>query len=214
MNHHSHSSKCIANNLAPTDNPVLDELLQIMVHRFELLVERGFLAPHFLSKMMESPSEVIKFIRQNRAVVADTLNKRLNPKQRPTPQQLEERGIVPRGYFQHGHTMAMRSKHRRKSTTTMDLEMMLKLRPEKEDIIKKGVVSKRQMEHQNYYEVDDTKLDELIHDENDYYDDSDIDEQFDGKIPWTTSVLSTLLFKTIDEALQKSCIDTQEQEQV
>ena len=110
--------------------------------------------------------------------------------------------------------MAMRSKHRRKSTVNMDLEMALKLRPEKEDIIKQGVVSKQQMEHRDYYELDDTKLDELVHDENDYYDDSDIDEQFDGQIPWETSVLSTLLFKTIDEALQKSCIDTQQQEQV
>jgi len=214
MDHLTTSSKCIANNLAKTDNPVLDELLQIMVHRFELLVDRGFLAPHFLSKMVESPHEVIKFIRQNRAVVADTLNKRLHPRQRPSPRQLEERGIVPRGYFEHGHDLAMRSKHRRKSTTTMDLDMMLKLRPEKEDLIKKGVVSKEQMEHRDYYQVDETKLDELVDDDNDYYDDSGMDEEYDGHIPWETSVLSTLLFKTIDEALQKSCIDTQQQEQV
>ena len=40
--------------------------------------------------MVSSPSEVIKFIRQNRSVVSDTLNKRLNKKQRPTREQLEQ----------------------------------------------------------------------------------------------------------------------------
>ena len=77
-------------------SPALDEILRIMLHHFESLVNRGFLAPHFLSKMMESPSEVIKFIRQNHAVVADTLRKRLDPTLRPNLQQLEERGILPR----------------------------------------------------------------------------------------------------------------------
>merc|ERR1719295_951982 len=111
--------------------------------------------------------------------------------------------------------MAIDYKHRRMSTTTMDLELMIKMRPQKEDIIKQGVVSKSQMEERDYYELDDTKLDELVHDENDYYDESDqYDNDSDGHIPWETSILSSLLFKTIDEALQKSCIDTQQQEQV
>eukprot|EP01084_Bolivina_argentea_P004628 8799_1 len=200
----------LADQLPSTDNPVLDELLHIMVSRFEVLVERGFLAPHFLNKMVESPNEVLKFIRQNRAVVADTLNKRLNRTQRPTREDLERRGIVPRGYFNYGHEMAMKTKHRRKSSTTQDLEMQLKLRPHKEDIIRKGVVSKHEMEQGGYYELDDTKLVDLMEEEdNEYYDDHNEMLQVDeGQI----SILSSLLFKTISSALAKSCVDTQHEE--
>ena len=186
-------------------NLALQELVSIMTKRFQDLVERGFLAPHFLNKMISDPSEVIKFIRQNRQVVSDTLNKRLNKKIRPTPQQLEDKGVVPKGYFDFGHDIAMKSKHRRKSSAQQDLAMMLKLRPQKEDIIKKGVIDKSQME--TFYELDDTKLDDMAMDENDYYDNNDDEEE-----NYTISILSSLLFKTISEALKKSCLDTQEQE--
>eukprot|EP01083_Nonionella_stella_P250293 864572_1 len=139
MSQLSNGSESVVNQLPTTDNKVLDELLRIMVGRFEVLVERGFLAPHFLSKMVQNPEEVLKFIRQNRSVVADTLNKRLNKKQRPSPEQLERMGIVPAGYFNYGYDIATKAKHRRKSSAGADLEMMLKSRPAKEDIIKKGV---------------------------------------------------------------------------
>ena len=96
-------------------NPVLNELIQIMIRRYEILVDRGFLAPHFLAKMAGCPSEVIKFIRQNRSAVGDTLMKRLHPRQRPTLRQLEEEGISLRGYYDHTINTA--------STATMELEM-------------------------------------------------------------------------------------------
>merc|ERR1719410_2451347 len=156
--------------------------------------------------MINNPNEVIKFIRQNRAVVADTLNKRLSFAQRPSRADLERMGIVPRGYFEHGHDMAVKSKHRRKSTATQDLEMMLKLRPQKEDIVKKGIANKAEMEQ--FYELDDTKLDgmgNLSDDDNDYYDASDNEEQSEEVLD--VSILSSLLFKTISEALNKSCLD-------
>mmetsp|Transcript_2642 Transcript_2642/g.4297 ORF Transcript_2642/g.4297 Transcript_2642/m.4297 type:complete len:747 (+) Transcript_2642:97-2337(+) len=249
MAHHASTHQHILEQLPSTDNPILDELLQIMLRRFASLVDKGFLAPHFLTRMAQSPQEVIKFIRQNRAVVADTLNKRLNKRQRPTREQLEQQGIVPRGYFNYGHQLAMKSKHRRKSTAGQDLEMQLKLRPKKEDIIRQGVVNKQEMEYGGYYELDDTKLDGMMHEDNQYYDeddDFDDDEQVNGvtlmnhsqhhpeqagqadahrlrqrmigggeqqeQIPWQISILSSLLFKTIQEALQKSCLDTQHQE--
>ena len=209
---HVVNSESIASQLPSTDNPILDELLQIMVRRFEVLVDRGFLAPHFLSKMVSSPNEVIKFIRQNRSVVSDTLNKRLNKKQRPTRQQLEQQGIVPRGYFNYGHDMAMKTKHRRKSSAQQDLEMMLKLRPQKEEIIKQGIVGVDEMKHGDYYQFDAEELDGFgLNEENEYFDDNDDDEQ---NVPWEISLLSSLLFKTISEALKKSCLDTQQQEAI
>lgn len=204
------------NQLQSTGNSPLDDLLQIMIGRFEVLVSKGFLAPHFLTKMQESPQEVIKFIRQNRAVVADTLNKRLSTDQRPSRLDLERMGVVPRGYFEHGHDIAVKSKHRRKSTATQDLEMMLKLRPQKEDIVKKGIANKAEMEYGDYYELDDTKLDGMMNlnddDDNDYYDDND--DADDDEQLMDVSILSSLLFKTISEALNKSCLDTQNQEAI
>ncbi len=92
--------------------------------------------------------------------------------------------------------------------------MMLKMRPEKEDIIKKGVINRAEMEYGNYYELDDTKLDDHIQleDENDYY--SDSDGNMEDEEQYKISILSTLLFKTISEALKKSCLDTQQQESI
>ena len=199
------------NQLQSTGNPVLDDLLQIMIARFEVLVSKEFLAPQFLSKMLQSPQEVIKFIRQNRAVVADTLEKRLSTAQRPSRSDLERQGIVPRGYFEHGHDIAVKHKHRRKSSATQDLEMMLKLRGQKEDIIKKGIANKEEMEFGDYYELDDTKLDEILKDDadNSYYDDTDV-----TSVDHDVSIISSLLFKTISEALHKSCIDAQTQEAI
>eukprot|EP01083_Nonionella_stella_P123774 373164_1 len=108
-----------------------------MISRFEHLVERGFLNPQFLGKIRSDPEEILRFIRQNRAVVGDQLNRRLNPSIRPTPEQLELKGIVPRGYFTKGHEIAMTRKHRRKSSAQQDLEAFIQLRPPKEMISKK-----------------------------------------------------------------------------
>ena len=69
-----------------------------MVRRFEDLVDRGFLAPHFLQKMVADPKEILQFLRQNRAVVGEQLTRRLDPTLRPTPEALEKQGIVPQGY--------------------------------------------------------------------------------------------------------------------
>ena len=42
-------------------------------------------------------------------------------------------GIVPRGYFKAGqHDVAMKRKHRRKSTATQDLAHLIQLRPNPE----------------------------------------------------------------------------------
>ena len=82
-----------------TGNKVLDELLQIMINRFEDLVERGFLAPHFLQKMISDPKEILQFLRQNRAVVGEQLKRKLDPTLRATPQMLEQQGLVPQGYL-------------------------------------------------------------------------------------------------------------------
>eukprot|EP00486_Rosalina_sp_Unknown_P012865 CAMPEP_0201578228 /NCGR_PEP_ID=MMETSP0190_2-20130828/25021_1 /ASSEMBLY_ACC=CAM_ASM_000263 /TAXON_ID=37353 /ORGANISM="Rosalina sp." /LENGTH=174 /DNA_ID=CAMNT_0048011181 /DNA_START=38 /DNA_END=559 /DNA_ORIENTATION=+ len=99
-----------------SDNPIMNELVNIMIRRFEHLVERGFLNPSFLTKIKTDPQEILRFIRQNRAVVGDQLNRRLDPTIRPKPEQLERLGIVPRGYFKAGqHAQAMKRKHRRKS---------------------------------------------------------------------------------------------------
>eukprot|EP01084_Bolivina_argentea_P195179 334900_1 len=127
-----------ADSLKPTGNKVLDELLHIMITRFEHLVERGFLAPHFLNKMISDPNEILKFLRQNRAVVGDQLNRRLDPTIRPTPAQLESKGIVPAGYFSHGHEKALAKRHRRRSTAGQDLAMMIALRPKPHEVISAG----------------------------------------------------------------------------
>ena len=79
-----------------SDNPFLNELFDIMMARFEHLVERGFLNPSFLTNIRNDPSEVLRFIRQNRAVVGDQLNKRLHPDFRPTRETLERKGIMKR----------------------------------------------------------------------------------------------------------------------
>ncbi len=58
------------------------------------------------------------------------------------------------------------------SSAGADLAKALSLRPEKEEIIKKGVINKAEMEFGNYYELDDTKLDDhIVSEENDYYSD-------------------------------------------
>ena len=76
-----------------SDNPIMNELVDIMIARFEHLVERGFLNPSFLTKIRNDPKEILRFIRQNRAVVGDQLNRRLDPTIRPKPEQLERMGI-------------------------------------------------------------------------------------------------------------------------
>ena len=81
----------------------LQELLDTMVARFERLENKGFIAPYFLDKMKKDPNEVLKFLRQNRQVVSDQLERRLDDKQRPTKKQLINRGIVAPGYFEYGH---------------------------------------------------------------------------------------------------------------
>ena len=85
----------MANEEEPlTENPILDELLQIMLSRFEHLEERGFVAPYFVEKMKNDPQEILKFIRQNRAVVSDQLDRRLHPSIRPTIEHLQSMGII------------------------------------------------------------------------------------------------------------------------
>ena len=157
-----------------SNNPIMDELIQIMIARFgmhshshiththityqpneEHLVQKGFLKPQFLGKIRNDPKESLRFIRQNRNVVKDQLDRKLNPKIRQTPQQLELKGllyysqkhnrhcihssdyyshtgIVPKGYFTKGHQNAMTRKHRRKSSAAQDLAVMISLRPKPE----------------------------------------------------------------------------------
>ena len=105
-----------------SDNPIMAELVRIMIARFEHLVERGFLNPEFLQRIRNDPQEILRFIRQNRAVVGDHLNRRLDPSMRPSPAKLEEQGIVPKGYFTNGpgaHDQAMTGKHRRRRSVSM-----------------------------------------------------------------------------------------------
>ena len=51
----------------------------------------------------EQREGIIQIMRQNRKVVAEQLSRRLFTRQRPTPAQLESRGIVPVGYFTQGY---------------------------------------------------------------------------------------------------------------
>eukprot|EP01084_Bolivina_argentea_P128138 226540_1 len=184
-----------ADSLKSTGNTVLDELLRIMISRFEHLVERGFLAPHFLNKMINDPTEILKFLRQNRAVVGDQLNRRLNPSIRPSPSQLESKGIVPIGYFSHGHDIAMKKKHRRRSTAGQDLAMMIQLRPKPQDIINKGIASKIDMEQYIDIKTDDIDIEMEEKEEEEIEREMEIDDSI-----YKISILSTLLFKTISEA--------------
>eukprot|EP01084_Bolivina_argentea_P198485 339861_1 len=154
------NKQSIADSIPSTDNPVLDELIYIMISRFEHLVERGFLAPEFLHKMANDPDEILRFIRQNRAVVGDQLNRRLNPTIRPSPEKLEAQGIVPKGYFTSGHESAMKRKHRRKSSAQQDLAAMIQLRPKPEALVTRGIVGKSDMEQ--YHDLDDNKINDDI----------------------------------------------------
>ena len=78
----------------------------IYIHTYsEHLVERGFLNPSFLTKIKTDPQEILRFIRQNRAVVGDQLNRRLDPTIRPKPEQLERLGTYSSILaFVHSHT--------------------------------------------------------------------------------------------------------------
>eukprot|EP00484_Ammonia_sp_Unknown_P023766 CAMPEP_0197031498 /NCGR_PEP_ID=MMETSP1384-20130603/10487_1 /TAXON_ID=29189 /ORGANISM="Ammonia sp." /LENGTH=718 /DNA_ID=CAMNT_0042461031 /DNA_START=210 /DNA_END=2366 /DNA_ORIENTATION=+ len=226
----------VAAAVKSTGNKVLDELLYIMITRFEHLVEKGFLAPHFLNKMVSDPNEILKFLRQNRAVVSDQLNRRLDPSIRPSPEQLEAKGIVPMGYFTTGHEKAIAKKHRRRSTAGQDLALMIQLRPKPQQIIAKGIATKSDM--QQFIDVDEHKQSVRVERKNEDDDDDDDEEQpadtqpvlammdydaddlddidrqddYYGIEVFRISILSTLLFKTIQEALKKSCIDTSKQE--
>eukprot|EP01084_Bolivina_argentea_P128136 226538_1 len=177
----------------------MNELVEIMISRFEHLVERGFLNPQFLGKIRSDPEEILRFIRQNRAVVGDQLNRRLNPSIRPTPEQLELKGIVPRGYFTKGHEIAMTRKHRRKSSAQQDLEAFIQLRPPKEMISKKVGLDIGM-------DIDGDGMSMGMG-----MGGIDGDGMIDSET-WEISILSTLLFKTISEALNKSCLETQKQE--
>ena len=69
------------------------------------------------------------------------------------------------------------------------------------------------MKHGDYYQFDAEDLDGFgLNEENEYYDNDDDDDE--GSVPWEISVLSSLLFKTISEALRKSHLDTQQQEAI
>eukprot|EP00484_Ammonia_sp_Unknown_P030380 CAMPEP_0197035078 /NCGR_PEP_ID=MMETSP1384-20130603/12965_1 /TAXON_ID=29189 /ORGANISM="Ammonia sp." /LENGTH=923 /DNA_ID=CAMNT_0042465089 /DNA_START=39 /DNA_END=2810 /DNA_ORIENTATION=+ len=140
------------------DNPIIQELIQIMLDRFETLVEKGFLNADFLNRVRNDPEEILRFIRQNRAVVGDQLNRRLDPSIRPKREQLEQLGIVPRGYFSKGHQNAMTRKHRRKSSAAQDLAHLIQLRPKPEEVVAKGYAQRSTMER--YVELDDNKLDD------------------------------------------------------
>eukprot|EP01084_Bolivina_argentea_P176843 305955_1 len=185
-----------ASKKALTDNPIMDELIQIMIARFEHLVDSGFLNPQFLGKIKNDPQEMLNFIRKNREVVGDQLNRRLNPNIRPTPQQLVQQGIVPKGYFTHGHEKAMTRKHRRKSTAQQDLAAFIQLRPKPEQMEAKGILSK----NEERKEEEELLGNDPMGDKRD-------------RETWEISILGTLLFKTISEALSSSCIETQRQEE-
>jgi len=144
-----------------TSNPIMAELVRIMIARFEHLVDRGFLNPDFLTRIRNDPQEILRFIRQNRAVVGDQLNRRLDPSMRPTPAKLEEQGIVPKGYFTNGpgaHDRAMTRKHRRKSTAQQDLAHLIALRPDPEHLVNKGLVERSTL--QQHIELDANKIEE------------------------------------------------------
>ena len=101
-------------SLLEENAPVMEELINIMIARFSMfprivlsacahcwchdlkehLVKRGFLNPHFLERMISDPSEILRFIRQQRAVVGDQLTNSLSPKKRPTISQLKLWGIL------------------------------------------------------------------------------------------------------------------------
>jgi len=162
-----------------------------MLHRFEDLVDRGFLAPHFLQKMASDPSEILQFLRQNRAVVGEQLTRRLAL--RPSPEILEQQGYVPHGYFTSGHEKAMAKRHRRRSTAGQDLAMMIKLRPSPQDVMDKGIVLRETQQIEDDIKDDLSALD-------------------DGVEVYQISVLSTLLFKTIADALKRACIEAMKQE--
>jgi len=243
---HNHDT----NTVSTLENPFAQELANIMIRNFENLVKRGRLNQSFLDKFRHDPAEILRFFRQNRAVVGDQLNRRLDPKIRPTPRDLEIKGIVPNGYFSKGHEHAMSRKHRRKSTATQDLAAMIQLRPKPEEVVAKGIVERATMER--YIELDDNKLDEeleysihdavtlrpktttktqshsVVNDERDdqaNYNAAEDEEAMTTPTAtaqqdpqdaqtWEISILNTLLFKTIAEALRKSTTDTQKQEAV
>ena len=57
-------------------------------------MDRGFLAPHFLEVIEKDRNEILRFIRQNRTVIGDNLNQRLDIKNRSSLYDLTERGMI------------------------------------------------------------------------------------------------------------------------
>ena len=53
------------------------ELAILMLKRFIHLLDKGFLAPTYVDKLIKSPMELMKFSRQNRRIVGDMLDRRL-----------------------------------------------------------------------------------------------------------------------------------------
>lgn len=66
----------------------------ITIH-IEHLVDRGLLSWHFIKKIKDDPDEILRFLRQNRAIVRDKLGRKLDPSLRPSIQQLKRFGIIP-----------------------------------------------------------------------------------------------------------------------
>lgn len=87
----------------------------------------------------------------------------------------------------------MAKRHRRRSTAGQDLAMMIKLRPSPQDIMEKGIVLR-----------DTPQIEDDIKD--------DLDAQDNGVEVYQISILSTLLFKTIQDALQRAAYQAMEDE--
>ena len=60
-----------------------------------ILLDRGFLSYQFVSKVMNDTGEMLRCIRQNRQMIGVTLNRRLNPSNRPILSDLIQKCIIP-----------------------------------------------------------------------------------------------------------------------
>jgi len=101
-----------------------------------------------LAQMMAKGLVAAKFIgndekemNKKRRAIKSTLKQKLNKKRRPSVQELEQRGIVPSGYFNDA-TSAVKKKHRRRKTAERELRQFLGHRVEPLDVMRMGVMPK------------------------------------------------------------------------
>mmetsp|Transcript_53895 Transcript_53895/g.66052 ORF Transcript_53895/g.66052 Transcript_53895/m.66052 type:complete len:101 (+) Transcript_53895:132-434(+) len=92
-------------DMNPKKKDALKELLDVMLSRFEILVERGFVTQNFVAKFYDDNNEITKFLRHNRSIVGDILT--IKMKKRPTKDELISQGIVPKNdwvYYEERQT--------------------------------------------------------------------------------------------------------------